>query len=122
MTTAVGIAQLAEHRTVAPTVAGSIPVSHPRIFLPALDHSLLLIIRDNDVVVLPSVLPVFPIMGNPCSRTPFSSLDSLTRKPQRTRMRSKPPTGAVCGPRGLSRRQGNGQIHDPLGSPGSLEF
>ena len=27
---AVGIAQLAEHRTVAPTVAGSIPVSHPR--------------------------------------------------------------------------------------------
>ena len=28
---AVGIAQLAEHRTVAPTVAGSIPVSHPRI-------------------------------------------------------------------------------------------
>jgi hypothetical protein len=25
----VGIAQLAEHRTVAPTVAGSIPVSHP---------------------------------------------------------------------------------------------
>src|ERR1700722_10916305 len=26
----VGIAQLAEHRTVAPTVAGSIPVSHPR--------------------------------------------------------------------------------------------
>ena len=29
--TAVGIAQLAEHRTVAPTVAGSIPVSHPRI-------------------------------------------------------------------------------------------
>jgi hypothetical protein len=29
----VGIAQLAEHRTVAPTVAGSIPVSHPRIFL-----------------------------------------------------------------------------------------
>jgi hypothetical protein len=31
--TAVGIAQLAEHRTVAPTVAGSIPVSHPRIFL-----------------------------------------------------------------------------------------
>ncbi len=29
---AVGIAQLAEHRTVAPTVAGSIPVSHPRIF------------------------------------------------------------------------------------------
>ncbi len=33
MKTAVGIAQLAEHRTVAPTVAGSIPVSHPRIFL-----------------------------------------------------------------------------------------
>jgi hypothetical protein len=30
----VGIAQLAEHRTVAPTVAGSIPVSHPRITLP----------------------------------------------------------------------------------------
>jgi hypothetical protein len=29
---AVGIAQLAEHRTVAPTVAGSIPVSHPRFF------------------------------------------------------------------------------------------
>ena len=28
--TAVGIAQLAEHRTVAPTVAGSIPVSHPK--------------------------------------------------------------------------------------------
>ena len=26
---AVGVAQLAEHRTVAPTVAGSIPVSHP---------------------------------------------------------------------------------------------
>src|SRR5579872_2278810 len=26
---AVGIAQLAEHRTVAPAVAGSIPVSHP---------------------------------------------------------------------------------------------
>jgi hypothetical protein len=26
---AVGIAQLVEHRTVAPTVAGSIPVSHP---------------------------------------------------------------------------------------------
>jgi hypothetical protein len=25
----VGVAQLAEHRTVAPTVAGSIPVSHP---------------------------------------------------------------------------------------------
>jgi hypothetical protein len=25
----VGIAQLAEHRTVAPAVAGSIPVSHP---------------------------------------------------------------------------------------------
>ncbi len=24
-----GVAQLAEHRTVAPTVAGSIPVSHP---------------------------------------------------------------------------------------------
>jgi hypothetical protein len=33
MTSAVGIAQLAEHRTVAPTVAGSIPVSHPRFFL-----------------------------------------------------------------------------------------
>ena len=33
MRAAVGIAQLAEHRTVAPTVAGSIPVSHPRIFL-----------------------------------------------------------------------------------------
>src|ERR1700689_1926495 len=32
MKTAVGIAQLAEPRTVAPTVAGSIPVSHPRIF------------------------------------------------------------------------------------------
>ena len=31
ITMAVGIAQLAEHRTVAPTVAGSIPVSHPRI-------------------------------------------------------------------------------------------
>ena len=31
MRAAVGIAQLAEHRTVAPTVAGSIPVSHPRI-------------------------------------------------------------------------------------------
>jgi hypothetical protein len=30
---AVGIAQLVEHRTVAPTVAGSIPVSHPRILL-----------------------------------------------------------------------------------------
>jgi hypothetical protein len=29
---AVGIAQLAEHRTVAPTVAGSIPVSHPKFF------------------------------------------------------------------------------------------
>ena len=29
MKAAVGIAQLAEHRTVAPTVAGSIPVSHP---------------------------------------------------------------------------------------------
>ncbi len=28
---AVGVAQLAEHRTVAPDVAGSIPVSHPRI-------------------------------------------------------------------------------------------
>jgi DUF4097 and DUF4098 domain-containing protein YvlB len=28
----VGIAQLAEHRTVAPTVAGSIPVSHPNSF------------------------------------------------------------------------------------------
>ena len=28
-TPVVGIAQLAEHRTVAPTVAGSIPVSHP---------------------------------------------------------------------------------------------
>src|SRR5437879_6331055 len=27
---AVGIAQLAEHRTVAPAVAGSIPVSHPK--------------------------------------------------------------------------------------------
>jgi hypothetical protein len=27
---AVGVAQLAEHRTVAPVVAGSIPVSHPR--------------------------------------------------------------------------------------------
>ena len=25
-----GVAQLAEHRTVAPTVAGSIPVSHPK--------------------------------------------------------------------------------------------
>jgi hypothetical protein len=32
ITMAVGIAQLVEHRTVAPTVAGSIPVSHPRIF------------------------------------------------------------------------------------------
>lgn len=32
MKAAVGIAQLAEHRTVAPTVAGSIPVSHPRFF------------------------------------------------------------------------------------------
>jgi hypothetical protein len=31
---AVGIAQLVEHRTVAPTVAGSIPVSHPKKFLP----------------------------------------------------------------------------------------
>jgi hypothetical protein len=30
MSMVVGIAQLAEHRTVAPTVAGSIPVSHPR--------------------------------------------------------------------------------------------
>jgi hypothetical protein len=30
MAAAVGIAQLVEHRTVAPTVAGSIPVSHPR--------------------------------------------------------------------------------------------
>ena len=30
---AVGIAQLAEHRTVAPAVAGSIPVSHPK-YLP----------------------------------------------------------------------------------------
>ena len=30
---AVGIAQLVEHRTVAPTVAGSIPVSHPRFIL-----------------------------------------------------------------------------------------
>ncbi len=29
ITVVVGIAQLAEHRTVAPTVAGSIPVSHP---------------------------------------------------------------------------------------------
>ena len=29
---AVGIAQLAEHRTVAPAVAGSIPVSHPNSF------------------------------------------------------------------------------------------
>jgi hypothetical protein len=28
----VGIAQLAEHRTVAPAVAGSIPVSHPKYF------------------------------------------------------------------------------------------
>ena len=27
-----GIAQLAEHRTVAPAVAGSIPVSHPKFF------------------------------------------------------------------------------------------
>jgi hypothetical protein len=26
----VGVAQLAEHRTVAPVVAGSIPVSHPK--------------------------------------------------------------------------------------------
>jgi hypothetical protein len=33
--TAVGIAQLAEHRTVAPTVAGSIPVSHPKTSRPA---------------------------------------------------------------------------------------
>jgi hypothetical protein len=31
----VGIAQLVEHRTVAPTVAGSIPVSHPRFSYPA---------------------------------------------------------------------------------------
>ena len=28
---AVGVAQLAEHRTVAPDVAGSIPVSHPSV-------------------------------------------------------------------------------------------
>ena len=27
---AVGVAQSVEHRTVAPTVAGSIPVSHPK--------------------------------------------------------------------------------------------
>jgi hypothetical protein len=27
----VGVAQLVEHRTVAPTVAGSIPVSHPNV-------------------------------------------------------------------------------------------
>ena len=31
-----GIAQLAEHRTVAPTVAGSIPVSHPIFEIPNL--------------------------------------------------------------------------------------
>jgi hypothetical protein len=27
----VGVAQLAEHRTVAPDVVGSIPISHPRV-------------------------------------------------------------------------------------------
>ncbi len=28
---AVGVAQLAEHRTVAPDVVGSIPISHPSL-------------------------------------------------------------------------------------------
>jgi len=28
----VGVAQLAEHRTVAPVVVGSIPISHPNVF------------------------------------------------------------------------------------------
>jgi hypothetical protein len=32
----VGVAQLAEHRTVAPVVAGSIPVSHPKSLRPCL--------------------------------------------------------------------------------------
>src|SRR5216684_2945757 len=37
---AVGIAQLAEHRTVAPTVAGSIPVSHPNFLRLNSPHSI----------------------------------------------------------------------------------
>src|SRR5580693_9130764 len=40
--TAVGIAQLAEHRTVAPTVAGSIPVSHPKTSSLAALHAALI--------------------------------------------------------------------------------
>ena len=31
---AVGVAQLAEHRVVAPVVVGSIPITHPIVFAP----------------------------------------------------------------------------------------
>ena len=97
MKTAVGIAQLAEHRTVAPTVAGSIPVSHPRISPPALiaQDSSSFIIRallrfpSNelrlDVVVgmLPAVPPIFrPKLGKPYCVAGFSLTHALTGQPR----------------------------------------
>ena len=51
---AVGIAQLAEHWTVAPAVAGSIPVSHPRFWLEIVAS------RTNAAGVVLSFLPNRP--------------------------------------------------------------
>src|ERR1700691_2173170 len=120
--TAVGIAQLAEHRTVAPTVAGSIPVSHPRFsFLSQLQgHCLQRLAawtyqatsqRKASWLSRPYSKPFTDHFGKACLLPRFSSLDSLTRKPAHTRMPSNLLAGATSPLQGLSPATEGKQIH-----------
>ena len=126
-----GIAQLAEHRTVAPTVAGSIPVSHPRFFRYCVIRDAT---RDDalcrgcgsvnanstasprklfDTYFAAECSHAGSILGMHGCREAFFLADLLTRLLRWTRIRTNLSRGPRLPPTGLVAIDGPRQIYDP---------